>query len=103
MGDFMVMASGGKLFVECLNALSVKHIFTLPGSGIMSLFEALADTREIRTITVRHQQIAAHMADGYARVSGRPGVALVEVIGTSDLKQSIPARYFQAQTNYRPQ
>ena len=88
----MAIASGAILFVECLKALSVKHIFTLTGSGSMSFLEALAGTPEIRTITVRYEQIGAHMADGYARVSD-----------TSDLKQSIPARYFQAQTNYRPQ
>ena len=73
----MAMASGAQVFVASLKALGVKHIFSLPGTGIMTLLEALADTPEIQTITVRHEQIAAHMADGYARVSGQPGVALV--------------------------
>ncbi len=71
------MPSGAKLFVECLKALGVKHVFSLPGTGIMSLLEALTEAPEIRTITVRHEQIAVHMADGYARVSGKPGVVLV--------------------------
>lgn len=71
------MPSGAQLFVECLKALGVTHVFSLPGTGIMSLLEALAEAPEIRTITVRHEQIAAHMADGYARVSGKPGVVLV--------------------------
>jgi acetolactate synthase-1/2/3 large subunit len=73
----MALQSGAQLFVASLKALGVKHIFSLPGTGIMSLLEALADTPEIQTITARHEQIAAHMADGYARVSGKPAVALV--------------------------
>lgn len=73
----MAMQSGAQLLVASLKALGVKHIFSLPGTGIMSLLEALKDAPEIQTITARHEQIAAHMADGYARVSGKPGVALV--------------------------
>ncbi len=73
----MAMQSGATLFVESLKALGVRHIFSLPGTGIMSLLEALAEAPDIQTITARHEQIAAHMADGYARVSGKQGVALV--------------------------
>jgi len=73
----MTMQSGAQIFVASLKALGVKHVFSLPGTGIMPLLEALADDPEIQTITVRHEQIAGHMADGYARVSGKPGVALV--------------------------
>lgn len=73
----MSTQSGAKLFAASLTALGVKHIFSLPGTGIMPLLEALAETPAIQTITARHEQIAAHMADGYARVSGKPAVALV--------------------------
>ncbi|MBI3015037.1 MAG: thiamine pyrophosphate-binding protein [Candidatus Tectomicrobia bacterium] len=70
------MPSGAQLFVECLKALGVTHVFSLPGTGIMILLEALEHAPEIRCITVRHEQLASHMADGYARTSGKPGVVL---------------------------
>lgn len=70
------MPSGARLFVDCLKALGVTHAFSLPGTGIMNLLEAVAETPEIRCLTVRHEQIAAHMADGYARAGGKPGVVM---------------------------
>lgn len=73
----MKSRNGADILIEALIANGVDTIFGLPGVQIMPIFDALAKTPEIRLITVRHEQAAAYMADGYARSSGKPGVALV--------------------------
>ena len=57
--------------VEYLERRGVKHIFGLCGHTNIAVLSAMAN-RQIRFIMVRHEQIAAHAADGYARVTGRP-------------------------------
>ncbi|MBI2911631.1 MAG: thiamine pyrophosphate-binding protein [Chloroflexi bacterium] len=69
--------SGGQAVVASLAAHSVDVVFGLPGVQIMHLLDAFHGRREPRLITTRHEQGAGFMALGYARVSGRPGVALV--------------------------
>jgi sulfoacetaldehyde acetyltransferase len=69
--------TASRAVVEVLRAEEVKHIFYLPGSGILPILDALYDAKEIQTINARHEQSAAHMADGYARVTGKPGVCIV--------------------------
>ena len=68
----MAKQSGAQLLVASLKALGVKHIFSLPGTGIMSLLEALADAPEIRTITVRHEQIAYQISQIQKHAGARP-------------------------------
>jgi len=63
------------LLVEYLERLGVEVIFGLCGHTNIAVLDALSKSR-IRFITSRHEQISAHSADGYARVSGRPGVVL---------------------------
>ena len=60
---------------ECLLKEGVEVIFGLPGGAILPLYQTLPEYPELRHILVRHEQGAAHAADGYARVTGRPGVA----------------------------
>jgi acetolactate synthase-1/2/3 large subunit len=55
----------------------VEVVFGLPGVQIMQIYDAFYGHSDIRLMTVRHEQTAAYMADGYARVTGKPGVALV--------------------------
>lgn len=69
--------SGAELMTAQLRAEGVEVIFGLPGIQLMSLLDALHGRPDIRFITTRHEQATTYMADGYARVSGRPGVALV--------------------------
>jgi acetolactate synthase-1/2/3 large subunit len=69
--------TGGKAVVESLKREGVETVFGLPGVQIMSVFDAFYGERDIGLITVRHEQSAAYMADGYARIKGKPGVALV--------------------------
>lgn len=67
--------NASKLVVERLVAHGVKVVFGYPGGAILPVYDALYDS-PIRHVLVRHEQAAAHMADGYARVTGRPGVCL---------------------------
>ncbi len=64
--------------VEYLEQLDVEVIFGLCGHTVVQMLDALSRSR-IRFITTRHEQLAAHAADGYARVSGKPGVVLLHV------------------------
>jgi thiamine pyrophosphate-dependent acetolactate synthase large subunit-like protein len=68
--------SGGQAAVEALRAEGTRHVFGLIGSATMELFDALYDASEINFIGVRDERTGTHMADGYARVSGDPGVIL---------------------------
>lgn len=65
---------GGKAVVEALRAENVSCAFGLIGSATMEVFDALYDANDIRFIGVRDERTGTHMADAYARVSGKPGV-----------------------------
>ncbi|HEY7139713.1 MAG TPA: thiamine pyrophosphate-binding protein [Methylomirabilota bacterium] len=69
--------TGGELLVDALRVEGVDTVFGLVGSHITAIYDALHGTPGIRVIDARHEQGAAYMADGYARVTGRPGVCLV--------------------------
>ncbi len=68
--------TGGEKLIQCLEREGVEYIFGLSGGAAMPMFDALLDAN-IKLIQVRHEQGATHMADGYARSTGRPGVVLV--------------------------
>ncbi|MDP1759729.1 MAG: biosynthetic-type acetolactate synthase large subunit [Thermodesulfovibrionales bacterium] len=69
--------SGSEILIECLRKEGVKHIFGYPGGVVLNIFDALYDNKDLRLILTRHEQGAIHAADGYARSSGKVGVALV--------------------------
>src|SRR5204862_2266134 len=69
--------SGAVALVEQLRREGVEVIFGLPGDQLMVALDALFDAADIRYIVTRHEQGTTYMADGYARVAGRPGVAMV--------------------------
>ena len=73
----MALMSGGEAMVESLVREGVEVVFGIGGIHMSGILVALRDEPAIRLITTRHEQGAACMADGYARVSGNPGVALV--------------------------
>src|SRR4051794_32457214 len=68
--------TGGDKVVQCLEREGVEVIFGLSGGAAMPIFDALVDSK-IKLVLVRHEQGATHMADGYARATGKPGVCLV--------------------------
>ena len=69
--------TGAQIFLECLKKEGVKEIFGYPGGVILSIYEALYNDHDIKHYLVRHEQAAVHAAEGYARVTGKPGVVLV--------------------------
>ena len=73
----MTTMTGAQITIESLLAEGVDTIFGYPGGAILPTYDALVQNTALRHILVRHEQGAAHMAEGYARVSGRPGVVLV--------------------------
>ena len=73
----MTQMTGAQITIESLLAEGVDTIFGYPGGAILPTYDALVQNPALRHILVRHEQGAAHMAEGYARVSGRPGVVLV--------------------------
>lgn len=68
--------TGAERLVRCMEAEGVEHIFGLSGGAAMPIFDALVDSK-IKLVLVRHEQGGTHMADGYARATGKVGVALV--------------------------
>ncbi|MGE4262086.1 acetolactate synthase 3 large subunit [Shewanella sp.] len=73
----MEMLSGASMIVRSLIDEGVKHIFGYPGGSVLDIYDALHEKSDIEHILVRHEQAAVHMADGYARATGKVGVVLV--------------------------
>ncbi|NOH81799.1 acetolactate synthase 3 large subunit [Vibrio sp. RE86] len=72
------MLSGAEMVVQSLIEENVEQIFGYPGGSVLDIYDALhAKTDQIKHLLVRHEQAATHMADGYARATGKPGVVLV--------------------------
>jgi len=69
--------TAGRAVIELLKAEQVRYIFGIVGSTFLDILDALYDDRSVEYINVRHEQAAAFMADGLARVTGHPGVCLV--------------------------
>lgn len=69
--------TGGQIFHEMMRRHNVKHIFGYPGGTILPVFDAIYNSKYFEFILPKHEQGAGHMAEGYARASGKPGVVLV--------------------------
>lgn len=68
--------TGAHIFLRSLIAEGVDTVFGMPGGVILSIYEAWPDYPQLRHVLVRHEQGAAHMAEGYAKATGRPGVVM---------------------------
>jgi acetolactate synthase-1/2/3 large subunit len=68
---------GAEIIIESLKREGVKHIFGYPGGVVLNIFDLLYDNKDVQLILTRHEQGAIHAADGYARATGKAGVALV--------------------------
>lgn len=67
--------SGAQILIKCLEEEKVRAIFGYPGGAVLDIYDALYDS-SLKHFLVRHEQGAAHAADGYARATGKPGVCL---------------------------
>jgi len=72
----MGMVHGGRLVAQALKRHGTSHLFTLCGGHIQAIYDGCID-EGIRVVDVRHEQTAGHAADGWARVTGKPGVCAV--------------------------
>ncbi len=77
MKDEKRILNGAEIFFECLREEGVEYIFGYPGGAVLKLYEKLFDIEFLQHILVRHEQGATHMAEGYAKASGKVGVVLV--------------------------
>lgn len=68
--------TGAQAIIRCLELEGTEYVFGLPGGAILPTFDAIYDSK-VKFILVRHEQGATHMADGYARATGKTGVCLV--------------------------
>src|SRR6202789_2417591 len=94
-----VTLTGAEMVIQALRDQGVTHIFGYPGGAVLPIYDALFKVEGITHVLVRHEQGAAHAAEGYARSTGKPGVVLVTsgpgatnaVTGLTDaLMDSIP-------------
>jgi acetolactate synthase I/II/III large subunit len=69
--------SGAEIIIRSLQEEGVEFVFGYPGGSVLFIYDALFKQKKLRHILVRHEQGAIHAADGYARATGRPGVAMV--------------------------
>ena len=71
------MLSGGEMLIRALEDEGVEYIFGYPGGAALHIYDAIFKQQRVEHILVRHEQAATHMADGYSRSTGKPGVVLV--------------------------
>jgi len=72
-----VELSGGEILIQSLKDEGVEFVFGYPGGAVLHIYDAIFRQQQVKHILVRHEQGATHMADGYARATGKPGVVLV--------------------------
>src|SRR5574339_246633 len=69
-----VELTGAEIIVRFLQDEGVEHLFGYPGGAVLHIYDAIYKQDKITHVLVRHEQAAAHAADGYARSTGKPGV-----------------------------
>lgn len=75
--DAYIGKTGAEIFHETLADLGVECVFGYPGGAILPVFDAIHESEHFKFVLTRHEQGAGHMAQGYARATGKPGVVLV--------------------------
>lgn len=88
--------TGSEILVNCLEKEGVDTIFGYPGGAVLNIYDALYDS-SLKHILTRHEQAAAHAADGYARATGKPGVCLATSgPGATNLVTGIATAYMDS-------
>ncbi|MGB1236941.1 MAG: acetolactate synthase 3 large subunit [Pseudomonadales bacterium] len=73
----MELLSGAEMLIRALHDQGVKNIYGYPGGSVLHIYDAIFQQEDVKHVLVRHEQAATHMADAYARATGKAGVALV--------------------------
>ncbi|CEP63577.1 acetolactate synthase catalytic subunit LALA0_S08e05776g [Lachancea lanzarotensis] len=77
MDDSFIGLNGGQIFHEMMRRHNVDTVFGYPGGAILPVYDAIYDSKHFNFVLPKHEQGAGHMAEGYARASGKPGIVLV--------------------------
>jgi acetolactate synthase-1/2/3 large subunit len=77
MDSSLIGKTGGEIFHEMMERHNVDTVFGYPGGAILPVYDAIYNSDKFKFVLPRHEQGAGHMAEGYARASGKPGVVLV--------------------------
>ncbi len=77
MTDNYIGMTGAQIYHQLMCEHGVRHVFGYPGGAILPVFDAIYNSSQFKFILTRHEQGAGHMAEGYARATGRPGIVLV--------------------------
>ncbi len=89
--------SGAEIVVQALKDEGVEFIFGYPGGAVLHIYDALFGQEDVKHVLVRHEQGATHMADGYARATGKPGVVLATSgPGATNLVTGIATAYMDS-------
>ncbi len=92
-----VEKTGAEIFVESLEREGVEIMFGIPGGALLPVFDKIYDSKKIRFILTRHEQGAVHMADGYARATGKVGVCIATSgPGATNLTTGIATAYMDS-------
>ncbi|MDR1853294.1 MAG: biosynthetic-type acetolactate synthase large subunit [Azoarcus sp.] len=92
-----MVLTGAEILVRCLQEEKVDYVFGYPGGAVLFLYDALFQQDDIRHVLVRHEQAAVHAADGYARSTGKVGVAMVTSgPGASNAVTGIATAYYDS-------
>lgn len=90
----MARVTGGEVLKRCLVEEKVRYVFGVPGDQLYPILDAFHSDKSIEFVTMRHEAAAAHAADGWARVTGQPGVCLATVgPGAANLIGGVYAAY----------
>lgn len=96
-GQKLEKLTGAKILLECLKKEGVDEIFGYPGGVLLGIYEELYHCDFIKHYLVRHEQAAVHAAEGYARVTGKPGVAIVTSgPGATNIVTGVANAYYDA-------
>ncbi len=91
------MPTGSRILIDSLKKLGIKTIFGIPGGAIIPVYDELFEEKEIRHILMRHEQGAAHAADGFSRASGKIGVCMsTSGPGATNLVTGITTAYMDS-------
>jgi acetolactate synthase-1/2/3 large subunit len=90
------LMSGAEIFFECLKREKVEYIFGFPGGAVLKLYEKLYDVDFLQHILVRHEQGAAHMAEGYAKATGKVVVLVTSGPGATNTVTGIADAYMDS-------
>jgi acetolactate synthase-1/2/3 large subunit len=93
----IIEKTGAEIFIETLEREGVEIMFGIPGGAVLPIFDKLYDSKKIKFVLTRHEQAASHMADGYARATGKVGVCIATSgPGATNLTTGIATAYMDS-------